>query len=107
MHKRVTMPRADAYDLERGVESAAIRFYPDELTPAIQETLAILADLDFARRAALERLEEWDGPEDEKAAIASELTIRADAAREPYQRRLVELEQRARGLAAVSQPLVH
>ena len=46
--------------------------YPDDLTPAIQETLAVLADLAFAQEAACERLAQWDGPEPVKAEIAAD-----------------------------------
>ncbi|GGK48101.1 hypothetical protein GCM10011322_38820 [Salinarimonas ramus] len=74
---------------------AAAPVYPNDLTPALQETLAILADLDFAHEAAHERLAHWDGPEAVKREIARDLDARHDAAKAPYERRLVALRERA------------
>lgn len=83
-------------------ESSA-RLYPDDLTPAIQESLAILADLAFAHEAARERLALWDGPEPVKAEIAADLAARYEAAREPCARRLEALRRRVRDLSLLPQ----
>ncbi|MGP9819016.1 hypothetical protein ACTZWW_03285 [Salinarimonas sp. NSM] len=77
---------------------------PHDLLPAVQETLAILADLAFAHTSARERLALWDGPEPVKAEIARDLDARHAAAAAPYERHLAALEERAYGaphLAAV------
>jgi hypothetical protein len=81
---------------------AHARIYPDDLTSAIQETLAILADLAFAHEAACERLALWDGPEPGKAEIAADLEARHEAARAPYARRLEALRQRVRDVSVLA-----
>jgi hypothetical protein len=78
---------------------ADARLYPDDLTPAVQETLAILADLAFAYEAARERLAMWDGPDPVKAEIAADLAARHEAAKAPYERRLEALHARMREVA--------
>lgn len=81
---------------------ADAQLYPDDLTPAVQETLAILADLAFAYEAACERLALWDGPDPVKTEIAADLAARHEAAKAPYERRLEALRHRIRDVAAVA-----
>ncbi|WP_029029678.1 hypothetical protein [Salinarimonas rosea] len=77
----------------------AARAYPYDLLPAVQETLAILADLAFAHASARERLALWDGPEAVKAEIARDLDARHLAAAAPYERRLAALQESAEGVS--------
>ncbi|WP_372423689.1 hypothetical protein [Salinarimonas chemoclinalis] len=84
--------------------AAAAHADPHDMLPAVQETLAILADLAFAHASARERLALWDGPEAVKTEIARDLDARHAAAAAPYERRLAALQERAAGtrtLAAV------
>ncbi|MGJ3265552.1 MAG: hypothetical protein ACFE0R_20215 [Salinarimonas sp.] len=74
--------------------------YPDDLLPAVQETLAILADLAFAHTSARERLALWDGPDGVKTEIARDLDARHAAATAPYERRLEELRRRVQVIHA-------
>ena len=48
-------------------------FYPDQLLPELQSTLAILADLEVQFEIARDSLEEWSGSEDEKRRCCIEL----------------------------------
>ena len=92
--------------MSKSFAAASVRahahIYPDDLTPAIQETLAVLADLAFAQEAACERLALWDGPESVKAEIAADLEARYEAARTPYARRLEALRQRVHDVSLVA-----
>lgn len=91
----MTKPNASRADRP----ARAVRFYPDTLMPAIQETFAILADLDFGHRTACETLDAWDGPPDEKDLIARDLEARYAAVRQPYEERLEALRDRAGAIA--------
>lgn len=75
-----------------------LRVYPDDLRPALQETLAILADIDFLHAAEHERLDAWDGAPDAKDALRRTLEERHAAARAPYLLRLQELHLRMRAV---------
>jgi hypothetical protein len=67
--------------------------YPVDLEPALQETLAILADIDAHYDGARERLEAAvDVPDKER--VAAELEERHRQEREPYVLHLAELYQR-------------
>lgn len=76
-----------------------LRIYPDDLRPALQETLAILADIDFLHEQERERLEAWDAAPAAKEALERSLAVRREAARAPYLMRLEELRLRMRALA--------
>lgn len=97
MHKRVAMT-----GVARRVEATTLRADEREIEAALAEVRAVLADLDFAHRAALERLDAWDGPEVEKRLIADELERRTAAARLAYEERLAELEARRDAYAVVA-----
>jgi hypothetical protein len=57
-------------------------FYPEDLLPALQDTLAALADL-----------EEWSGPEEEMQCHRAELEQLHRQAREPLLRHLAGLQE--------------
>ena len=48
-------------------------FYPDQLLPELQSTLAALADLEVQFEIVRDSLEEWSGSEDEKRRCCAEL----------------------------------
>ena len=68
--------------------------YPDDLEPALQDTLAILANIDAHYDAERERLELWPGPDSMKARLAAQLAQAHRQEREPHVKRLAELHQR-------------
>jgi hypothetical protein len=69
-----------------------IRFYPDQLLPELQSTLAALADLEVQFEIARDSLEEWSGSEEEKRCCCAELEQARHEAREPHLRQLVRLQ---------------
>src|SRR3954452_25522224 len=48
----------------RTTDGAKATFYPDHLLPALQSTLAVLADLDIRHEIDRDYLEEWSGPDE-------------------------------------------
>ena len=68
-------------------------FYADHLLPALQSTLAALADLDTRYKIERDYLEEWSGPDE--AASHSEAALNASwqRGREPIVQRLTRLEE--------------
>ena len=67
--------------------------YPHELQPAMQEALAILADIDFRFAAQREQLSCWAGPDSEKKSLAQAIDREHQRAREPYLQMLSELQR--------------
>ncbi|HEX8166203.1 MAG TPA: hypothetical protein VF601_10505 [Beijerinckiaceae bacterium] len=68
--------------------------YPDDLEPALQDNLALLANIDAHYDAERERLELWPGPESVKARLAAQLAEAHRQEREPHVKQLAELHQR-------------
>ncbi len=68
--------------------------YPADLTPALQETLAILADLDSQHEEMHLKLEHWSGPEAIKLRFFEQLEARHQREREPLLQRLAQLQER-------------
>src|SRR3954447_8820065 len=66
--------------------------YPDDLLPALQDTLAALADLEVRFEIARDSLEEWSGPEEDKQCHRAELEQLHQQAREPLLRHLTGLQ---------------
>jgi len=66
--------------------------YPDDLLPALQDTLAALADLEVLYEIARDSLEEWSGPEEDKQCHRTELEQLHQHAREPLVRHLTGLQ---------------
>jgi hypothetical protein len=77
---------------QRAMEAAPV--YPDDLEPALQDTLALLANIDAHYDAERERLDVWPGPDSVKARLAAQLVDAHRQEREPYVKRLAELHQR-------------
>ena len=71
-------------------------FYPEDLLPALQDTLAALADLEVGFEIARDGLEAWSGPEEEKQRGRLELAQAHRLAREPLHRHLAGLQEEAK-----------
>src|SRR3954470_2996664 len=81
----------------RAKASKETPFYPDQLLPKLQSTLAILADLEVQFEIARDSLEEWSGSEDEKRRCCAELEQARCQAREARLHQLRLLQENARG----------
>src|SRR4051794_7042050 len=81
--------------------------YPADLMPALQETLAILADLDTYYDGEVQKLERWPGPEVIKQRLSEQLTALHQREREPLLRRLAEPQQQIRSAARFKAHPVH
>ena len=79
-------------------------FYPEDLLPALQDTLAALADLEVRFEIARDRLEEWSGPEAEKQRHRIELEQLHQQVREPYLQHLAGLQEQIRGTRCATDP---
>ncbi len=66
-------------------------WYPDDLLPQLQTTLAALADLEVRYGSDRENLTAWDGPEAIKMKLAAQLNERHQRDCEPYKQRLADL----------------
>ncbi|MGH1587309.1 PAS domain-containing protein [Methylobacterium phyllosphaerae] len=71
-----------------------------DLTGALQATLAALADVEFGYQIDCERLEGWSGPVEEKNRILNQLEQRRQSQRDTLNRRVEQLQQRAREIMA-------
>jgi hypothetical protein len=69
-------------------------WYPADLLPQLQSTLAALADIELRYHSDQEQLQAWAGPEVIKARFAAQLEERYQRERNPYVQRLTELEHR-------------
>ncbi len=77
---------------------------PADLPPALQETLAILADLDSQHEEIRLKLERWSGPEAIKQQFFAQLEARHHREREAYVHWLAEFQARIR---AIPRPKPH
>jgi len=71
-----------------------IPLYADDLLPALQTTLAALADLDIQRDIQQDSLEEWSGPDEVKRRLVAEVEASWQSARGPLVRCLAQLHRR-------------
>jgi hypothetical protein len=71
-----------------------IPFYADDLLPALQATLAALADLDIRREIQQDSLEEWSGPDEVKRRFMTEVEATWQSARKPLVLQLAQLHSR-------------
>jgi hypothetical protein len=78
--------------------ASAAPFYPDDLLPALQSALAMLADLEVQFEIARDSLEEWCGSEEDKQRCCAELEHAHRQAREAHLQRVAQLEERIRGV---------
>jgi hypothetical protein len=75
---------------------AALRPYPDDLLPKVQELLAILADLDHRYEAERYHLDNWSGPRAIKAQLLADLEQSHRANRKRFEACREELRLSAR-----------
>ena len=80
--------------LHRPAEPASARLYPDDVEPAVQDTLGVLANIDSHYEVERERLEQWIGPSTVKERLAAELDEAHRSEREPHVKLLAELHRR-------------
>ena len=52
---------------------AEVPFYPDDLLPQLQRSLALLADLETRYEIERDHLESWSGPQEVKGHLLAEL----------------------------------
>ncbi len=77
---------------------AEVPFYPDDLLPQLQQTLATLADLQLRYEIERDYLEGWSGPAEIKDRLVAELNQCHRANRERLVACLEKLRREARGL---------
>jgi hypothetical protein len=70
--------------------------YPDDLLPALQSTLAALADVETRYEIARDGLEDWSGPDEVKQRLIAELEAGWQRERDPVVLRLAELQRHMR-----------
>jgi hypothetical protein len=99
------MPKSSTAYAYAPLEADETSTYPADLTPALQETLAILADLDTYYAGEWQKLERWSGPKVVKQRLSAQLTARRE--REPLLRRLAELQHQIRSTALFKARPVH
>src|SRR3954463_4861156 len=87
----------------RTTDGAKATFYPDHLLPALQSTLAVLADLDIRHEIDRDYLEGWSGPDEVRRHLVAELEAEWQRAREPLVLRLAELQGQMRKPACVTE----
>ncbi len=76
---------------------AEVPFYPDDLLPQLQQTLATLADLQVRYEIERDYLEGWSGPAEVKDRLVAELNQCHTANRERLVLCLAQLRREARG----------
>src|SRR3954447_25740577 len=101
------MPKSSTAYTYAPLEADEISTYPADLTPALQETLAILADLDTYYDGERQKLGRWPGPEVIKQRLSEQLEARRQRERDPLLRRLAELQQQVRSTALFKARPVH
>lgn len=86
-----------AHELVPAPEQAALsgsRMYPDDLQPALQEAMSMLADVELRYSQHRDALDRWDGPEEIKRRLSRDLDEWRRKAREPHAQRLAELHMK-------------
>ena len=83
-----------AVKLNRMADTGHTRMYPDDIQPAVQDTLSVLANIDAHYEIERERLEQWSGPSTVKERLAAELEEAHRSEREPHVKLLAELHHR-------------
>ena len=101
------MPKSSTAYAYAPLEADETSTYPADITPALQETLAILADLETYYDGERQKLERWSGPEVIKQRLSEQLEARRQREREPLLRRLAELQQQIRSMALFKAHPVH
>ena len=88
----------------RTADTPEAPFYSDDLLPALQSTLASLADLDIRHEIEWDYLEEWSGPDEVKQRLMAALEARWQRDREPIVQRLTPLEEQIRAPRKAHRP---
>ena len=101
------MPKRSTTYAYAPLEADETSTYPADLTPALQETLAILADLETYYDGERQKLERWSGPEVVKQRLSEQLEARRQREREPLLRRLAGLQHQIRSAARYKAHPVH
>lgn len=85
------MPRTSVV---RQASASAIQcpWYPADLLPQLQSTLAVLADIEARYQCDQEQLQGRVGPEAIKTRFAAQLAERFQRERNPYVQKLTELQ---------------
>lgn len=78
--------------------SSGPRMYPDDLQPALQEAMSMLADVEFRYSQDRDALDRWDGPEEIKRRLSQDLDEWRRKAREPHAQRVAELHMKTTNL---------
>jgi hypothetical protein len=86
-----SMPRTSVV---RQASASAMQcpWYPEDLLPQLQSTLAALADIELRYQSDQEQIQGWAGPEAIKERFAAQLAERFQRVRNPYVQKLTELE---------------
>ena len=85
------MPRTSVAR-QASVLSMQYPWYPADLLPQLQSTLAALADIEVRYHSDQEQLQAWAGPEAIKTRFAVQLAERYQWERSPYVQKLTELQ---------------
>jgi hypothetical protein len=85
-------------------DHAETPFYADYLLPALQSTLATLADLDTRYEIERDYLEEWTGPDEVKERLMAALEAGWQRDREPIVGRLTRLQNQMRAPVPAYRP---
>lgn len=93
MPRPLVTQRADA----RSVQSV---WYPEDLLPQLQHTLAALADIECRYDVAKEQLEASSRPKAAKKHLLAQLDEKRQREKEPLHRKLAELHYRMLNVAA-------
>ena len=101
------MPKRSTAYAYGPLEADETSTYPATITLALQEALAILADLETYYDGERQKLERWSGPEVIKQRLSEQLEARREREREPLLRRLAELQQQIRSTALFKARPVH
>ena len=78
-----------------------------DLTPAQQQVLRVLADIDRSYDEARQKLERWSGPDALKQRFSEQLEARRQHERKPLLRRFIALEQQVRRAAVLKARRLH
>lgn len=78
--------------------------YPDDLTPGLQEAMAMLADIEARYARKRDALDGFAGPEREKQRLCQDLEDWHRKTREPHAFRLAELHMRRLSLTMFRPP---
>ena len=70
--------------------------YPDDLLPALQSTLAALADLEIRHEIERDYLEDWSGPGEVKQSLRAECEREYQQASAAHLQRLARLQNRVK-----------